>query len=46
MGMSLMRASSYEQHERLVGINEDLSFYEGIGAGPNVTKVKEAVKKL
>src|SRR5450432_2718918 len=31
---------------RLVGINEDLSFYEGIGAGPNVVKVKEAVKKL
>jgi hypothetical protein len=31
---------------RLVGINEDLSFYEGIGAGPNVAKVKEAVKKL
>ena len=29
---------------RLVGINEDLSFYEGIGAGPNVAKVKEAVK--
>jgi len=31
---------------RLVGINEDLSFYEGIGAGPNVANVKEAVKKL
>jgi hypothetical protein len=31
---------------RLVGINEDLFFYEGIGAGPNVPKVKEAVKKL
>jgi hypothetical protein len=31
---------------RLVGINEDLSFYEGIGAGPNVAMVKEAVKKL
>ena len=31
---------------RLVGINEDLSFYEGIGEGPNVAKVKEAVKKL
>ena len=28
---------------RLVGINEDLSFYEGAGAGPNVRKVKEAV---
>jgi len=31
---------------RLVGITEDLSFYEGFGAGPNVAKVKEAVKKL
>ena len=30
---------------RLVGIDEDLSFYEGTGAGPNVTKVKEAIKK-
>ena len=29
---------------RLVGIDEDLSFYEGEGAGPNVAKVKEAVK--
>lgn len=28
---------------RLVGINEDLSFYEGAGEGPNVKKVKEAV---
>ena len=31
---------------RLVGINEDLSFYEGTGDGPNVAKVKEAVTKL
>jgi hypothetical protein len=31
---------------RLVGITEDLSFYEGIGDGPNVGKVKEAVAKL
>ncbi len=31
---------------RLVGIDEDLSFYEGAGAGPNVAEVKEAVKKL
>ena len=31
---------------RLVGINEDLSFYEGSGEGPNVGRVKEAVKKL
>ena len=30
---------------RLVGIDEDLSFYEGAGAGPDVTRVKEAVKK-
>ena len=30
---------------RLVGINEDLSFYEGAGEGPNVAKVKEAIKK-
>jgi len=28
---------------RLVGINEDLSFSEGAGEAPNVTKVKEAV---
>jgi len=28
---------------RLVGIDEDLSFYEGIGAGIDVTKVKEAI---
>jgi catechol 2,3-dioxygenase-like lactoylglutathione lyase family enzyme len=31
---------------RLVGINEDLSFYEGGGEGPNVAKVKEAVTRL
>lgn len=30
---------------RLVGIDEDLSFYEGAGAGPDVAKVKEAIKK-
>ena len=30
---------------RLVGINEDLSFYEGAGEGPNVAKVKEALKQ-
>jgi hypothetical protein len=30
---------------RLVGIDEDLSFYEGVGEGPDVAKVKEAVKK-
>ena len=31
---------------RLVGIDEDLSFYEGAGEGPNVGKVKDAVKRL
>jgi hypothetical protein len=31
---------------RLVGIDEDLSFYEGASEGPNVEKVKEAVKRL
>lgn len=28
---------------RLVGIDEDMSFYEGVGEGPNVAKVKEAI---
>jgi hypothetical protein len=31
---------------RLVGIDEDLSFYEGAAEGPNVANVKEAVDKL
>ena len=31
---------------RLVGIDEDLSFYEGGGAGSNVANMTEAVKKL
>jgi len=31
---------------RLVGIDEDLSFYEGAGAGPSVAKVKEALGKM
>ena len=31
---------------RLVGIDEDLSFYEGAGDGPNVAKVREAVQKF
>jgi len=31
---------------RLVGIDEDLSFYEGAGEGPNVTKVKEALGRM
>ncbi|HUI28718.1 MAG TPA: VOC family protein [Candidatus Acidoferrales bacterium] len=30
---------------RLVGIDEDLSFYEGIGGDSNVAKTKEAFKK-
>ncbi|HXW92989.1 MAG TPA: hypothetical protein VEK33_20735, partial [Terriglobales bacterium] len=30
---------------RLVGIDEDLSFYEGAGEGPDVAKVKEALQK-
>jgi hypothetical protein len=30
---------------RLVGINEDLSFYEGTVEGPNVAKVKAALQK-
>ena len=31
---------------RLVGIDEDLSFYEGAGEGPNVAKVKDALKRM
>jgi hypothetical protein len=31
---------------RLVGIAEDLSFYEGAGEGPNVAKVREALTRL
>ena len=31
---------------RLVGIDEDLSFYEGAGEGPNVSKVKEALRSI
>lgn len=29
---------------RLVGVDEDLSFYEGAGKGPDVTAVKQAVQ--
>jgi hypothetical protein len=29
----------------LVGVDEDLSFYEGAGEGPNVAKVKAAVAR-
>lgn len=31
---------------RLVGIDEDLSFYEGAADGPNVGRVKEALKRM
>jgi hypothetical protein len=31
---------------RLVGIDEDLSFYEGAGEGPNMAKIKDAIQKL
>lgn len=31
---------------RLVGIDEDLSFYEGAGIGSNVANMKEAIKKI
>jgi hypothetical protein len=31
---------------RLVGIDEDLSFYEGAGEGPNMAKIKAALKKV
>jgi hypothetical protein len=31
---------------RLVAIDEDLSFYEGAGDGPNVTRIKEAITGL
>lgn len=30
---------------RLVGIDEDLSFYEGAAEGPNVAKINEALKQ-
>lgn len=31
---------------RLVGIDEDLSFYQGSGEGPDVAKVKEALGRM
>ena len=31
---------------RLVGRDEDLSFYEGTGPGPDVTNVKKAINKI
>ena len=31
---------------RLVGIDEDLFFYEGTGKGPNVAKVQEALRRI
>ena len=30
---------------RLVGTDEDLSFYEGVGAGPDLSRVKEALAR-
>ena len=30
---------------RLVGIDEDLSFYEGVGEGPDMTKIRAALKR-
>src|SRR5262245_48227390 len=31
---------------RLVGIDEDLSFYEGAGEGPDMGKIKEALRTI
>jgi hypothetical protein len=31
---------------RLTGIGEDMSFYEGTGAGPDVSEVKAAINKM
>lgn len=31
---------------RLVGIDEDLSFYEGAAEGPSVAKVKDAIRRI
>ena len=31
---------------RLVGIEEELSFYEGVGPGPDIIKVKDAINKI
>jgi catechol 2,3-dioxygenase-like lactoylglutathione lyase family enzyme len=31
---------------RLVGIDEDLSFYEGDGTGPDMAKVKDALSRI
>ncbi|HWU76921.1 MAG TPA: hypothetical protein VN043_10465 [Rhodanobacter sp.] len=31
---------------RLVGIDEDLSFYEGVGAGPDMAKIKQVLGQL
>jgi hypothetical protein len=31
---------------RLVGNDEDLSFYEGTGPGPDVTNVRKAINKI
>jgi len=31
---------------RLVGIDEDLSFYEGAGEGPDMARIKEALRRM
>jgi len=31
---------------RLVGIDEDLSFYEGAGEGPDMGRIKEALRRM
>jgi len=31
---------------RLVGIDEDLSFYEGAEEGPDMAKIKEALRRM
>jgi hypothetical protein len=31
---------------RLVGVDEDMSFYEGYGAGPDVAEVKAAIRGM
>lgn len=42
-GTALQRC--YLDDYRVIGIDEDLSFYEESGEGPNVAKVREAFKK-
>ena len=44
LGGEITKADPERDCLRLVGIDEDLSFYEGAGAGPDVAEVKEALK--